>query len=106
MLLPLLISVVLTVALIFMAIRMQSLLKELELLKQNATPPVDNEAEERKKSLLRHDLKGTLNRIFALSKLIPMSGPLNESQQEYLAKIEAQCTEGQEEINRAIPKRN
>lgn len=92
--------VALGTALTYALVRLQSLRSEMEKNKV----PVDEEGEEQKKSVIRHDLKGTLNRIFALTRLIPMSGPVNEAQQEYLTKIEAQCKEGQEAINRAIPK--
>lgn len=63
------------------------------------------EQREREKSILRHDLKGTLNRIYALCRLISMSGPeLTNEQKEYLKKIEVECKEGSERINKAIPK--
>jgi len=61
---------------------------------------------EQRKSVIRHDLKGILNRVFALSRLIPMSGPVNEAQQEYLRKIEEQCSEGKAAINQMFPKKN
>ena len=63
------------------------------------------ENSEQEKALVRHDLKGTLNRIYALCRLISMTKPeLTEEQKEYLKKIEEQCKEGGEKINRAIPK--
>lgn len=65
------------------------------------------EKREQEKSHLRHDLKGTLNRIYALSRLISMSGPeLSQEQKEYLKKIELECKAGGERINKAIPKGN
>lgn len=92
--------VVLGAALVYAVLRLQKIQKDLD---RKSTFDGD-ENDEQKKSVIRHDLKGTLNRIFALSRLIPMSGPVNEAQQDYLTKIEAQCKEGQEAINRAIPK--
>lgn len=61
---------------------------------------------EQHNSVIRHDLKGILNRVFALARLIPMSGPVNEAQQEYLRKIEEQCSEGKAAINQMFPKKN
>ena len=63
------------------------------------------EKREQEKSIIRHDLKGSLNRIYALSRLITMSGPeLSEEQKDYLKKIEAECKAGTERINKAIPR--
>lgn len=63
------------------------------------------EQDEQNKSSIRHDLKGTLNRIYALSRLIQMTTPeLSGDQAEYLKKIEAECKAGSEKINQAIPK--
>ena len=63
------------------------------------------EKREHEKSIIRHDLKGTLNRIYALCRLISMTGPeLTEEQKEYLKKIEVECKQGSEKINKAIPK--
>lgn len=97
----LLLIVVLSAVLVYVVIRLNALKTTL------AKKPVviNDEEEEQKKAMIRHDLKGTLNRIFALSRLIPMSGPVNEAQQEYLTKIETQCKEGLEEVNRALPRR-
>ena len=90
----------LTAALVYTLIQLQRM--RADMMKPKATD--DDDAEEQRKAVIRHDLKGILNRIFALSRLIPMSGPVNEAQQEYLSKIEEQCKEGQEAVNRAIPK--
>ena len=90
----------LTAALVYTLIQLQRM--RADMMKPKATD--DDDAEEQRKAVIRHDLKGILNRIFALSRLIPMSGPVNEAQQEYLSKIEEQCKEGQESVNRAIPK--
>lgn len=63
------------------------------------------EKREKEKSILRHDLKGALNRIYALCRLISMSDPeLTAEQKEYLRKIETECKNGSERINKAIPK--
>lgn len=63
------------------------------------------EQEEQNKASIRHDLKGTLNRIYALCRLIQMTKPeLSGDQAEYLKKIEAECKVGTEKINQAIPK--
>jgi signal transduction histidine kinase len=72
-------------------------------MEENELTPL--EKREREKSIIRHDLKGSLNRIYALSRLITMAGPeLSEEQKEYLKKIEAECKTGTERINKAIPK--
>ena len=92
--------VALAAVLVYTLIQLQRM--RADMTKPQATD--DDDAEEQRKAVIRHDLKGILNRIFALSRLIPMSGPLNEAQQEYLSKIEDQCKEGQEAVNRAIPK--
>lgn len=94
----------LAAALTYTLIRIQSLRKALDDQRQKSGAVLVSDETEEKKAILRHDLKGTLNRIFALARLIPMSGPVNEAQQEYLSKIELQCSEGQEAVNRAIPK--
>lgn len=63
------------------------------------------EKREQEKSLIRHDLKGSLNRIYALVRLISMTPPeLTEEQKEYIKKIEEECRAGNERINKAIPK--
>ena len=65
------------------------------------------EQQEENKAMIRHDLKGTLNRIYALCRLIQMTKPeLSEEQKEYLKKIEEECKAGNERVNRAIPKGN
>lgn len=85
--------------LVLQLIRTEKRLKELE-----NKPKESKEFSEQNKSVIRHDLKGTLNRIFALTRLIPMSGPVNDAQKEYLQKIEEQCSSGREAINQALPR--
>ena len=64
-----------------------------------------SEMQEQNKAMIRHDLKGTLNRIYALCRLIQMTEPkLTEAQHEYLKKIEEECKIGTERVNTAIPK--
>jgi signal transduction histidine kinase len=65
------------------------------------------EKREQEKAIIRHDLKGSLNRIYALARLISMtSADLSEEQKDYLKKIEDECKAGNERINKAIPKGN
>lgn len=65
------------------------------------------EKQEQEKAIVRHDLKGTINRIYALCRLISMTKPeLTDEQKEYLKIIEQECKLGAERINKAIPKGN
>ena len=63
-----------------------------------------NIADEARRVKLRHDLKGHFNRIMALSKLIQMSGPVDEGQRDLLTKIEKECSAGAAFVNQVIPK--
>lgn len=63
------------------------------------------EKREQEKSIIRHDLKSSLNRIYALVRLISMTPPeLTEEQKEYIKKIEEECRAGKERIDEVIPK--
>ncbi len=63
------------------------------------------EASEKHKSLTRHDIKGILNRIEALTRLIRLTdGELSKDQEEQLDMIERQCQEGKLEVDRMLPR--
>lgn len=58
---------------------------------------------EDQKSLLRHDLKGQLGRISALTNLITLSSAnFSPEQKEYLKKIDTECRAGMEMINNSL----
>lgn len=73
-----------------------------ELEKKLAENP--NIGDEARRVKVRHDLKGHFNRIMALSKLIQMSGPVEEGQRDLLTKIEKECSAGTAFVNEAIPR--
>lgn len=100
----LILLVVLLAALAYAIKTIRDLERRLQDERRKAAEAGEPDDFEQRKSIIRHDLKGILNRIFALSRLLPMSGSLNEAQQDYLKKIEEQCNEGGEAINRVFPK--
>ena len=58
---------------------------------------------EDQKSLLRHDLKGQLGRISALTNLLTISSVnFSPEQKEYLKKIDTECRAGMEMINNSL----
>lgn len=62
---------------------------------------------EDQKSLLRHDLKGQLGRISALTNLVSLSsGNFSPEQKEYLKKIDAECKAGMEMISNSLLRKN
>lgn len=63
------------------------------------------DASEQQRTLIRHDIKGLLNRIEALSRLLRLEeGKLTKEQEEQLDMIEQQCREGKIEVDRMLAK--
>lgn len=95
--------VVLTISLYRTGAEVKKLKQKLEDLRIHEWNMAD--ASEQQRGLIRHDIKGILNRIQALSHLLRMvDGKLSEEQEEQLDLIERQCLEGKAEIDRMLPK--
>lgn len=97
--------VILIAGLVYAVLTIRTMERKLREKAAAEPDPLQEQDEEQRRSVIRHDLKGMLNRVFALSKLIPMSGSVNEAQQEYLQKIEEQCAEGTATIDRMFPRK-